>query len=163
MAELALVFWHWWVFAVVMLGIEVMVSGFFFLWFSLAGLVVGLVLFIFPSTPIATQLLLISTLSIIFIYSWRCFAPKHKSESDQPLLNKRGHQYIGCIFPLSSAIENGRGKVKIGDSIWTVRGDDYPLGIKVKVVDIKGTVFSVKPAITDEDGVTSQKHRPPIN
>ncbi|KAF3977966.1 MAG: NfeD family protein [Methylococcales symbiont of Iophon sp. n. MRB-2018] len=147
MAGLELVFWYWWVFAIFMLGIEVMVPGFFFLWLSVAGFVVGLELFLIPSTSVEIQLLLFSTLSIVSIYSWRRYGKTHHSESDQPLLNKRGAQHIGRVFLVSQAIENGRGKVKIGDSIWTVEGDDCAVDTKVKVVDIDGTVFTVKAVV----------------
>ncbi|KAF3984330.1 MAG: NfeD family protein [Methylococcales symbiont of Hymedesmia sp. n. MRB-2018] len=147
MAELDIVFWYWWVFAIFMLGTEVMAPGFFFLWLSVAGFVVGLELFLIPSTSVEIQLLLFSTLSIVSIYSWRRYGKTYRSESDQPLLNKRGVQYIGRIFSVSQAIENGRGKVKIGDSIWTVEGDDCAVDTKVEVVDIDGTIFTVKAVV----------------
>ncbi|KAF3981046.1 MAG: NfeD family protein [Methylococcales symbiont of Hymedesmia sp. n. MRB-2018] len=147
MAELDIVFWYWWVFAIFMLGTEVMAPGFFFLWLSVAGFVVGLELFLIPSTSVEIQLLLFSTLSIVSIYSWRRYGKTYRSESDQPLLSQRGVQYIGRIFSVSQAIENGRGKVKIGDSIWTVEGDDCAVDTKVEVVDIDGTIFTVKAVV----------------
>lgn len=147
-AEQELVFWHWWVVAVFMLAIEIMAPGLFFVWLSLAGFVVGIVVFLIPATPIEIQLLLFSALSVISVYIWRYYGFKQSTASDQPLLNKRGNQYIGRVFLVATAIENGYGKIKIADSIWSVEGDDCPLGTKVEIVGLKGAVFTVKRVVS---------------
>jgi len=144
MAEVEIVFWYWWVFSVFMLGIELMAPGFFFLWLSLSGLIVGIELFLIPTTTVEIQLLIFSLLSMVSIFFWRRYGPSHRTKSDQPLLNKRSVQYIGRVFSVSKAIENGRGKIKIGDSVWTVEGKDCPVGATVEIIDVDGTVFSVK-------------------
>ena len=143
MAELDIVFWYWWVLAVFLLGIEILAPGFFFLWLSLSSFIVGSVLFLFPSTGLEMQLLLFAILSIASIYIWRRYGMRHKTETDHPLLNKRGAQYIGRTFSLIEAIENGRGKIKVDDSIWTVQGEDCPTNTKVKVIAVNSTLFEV--------------------
>ena len=144
MAELEIVFWYWWVLAVFLLGIEILAPGFFFLWLSLSGFIVGTVLLIIPLTSLEIQLLIFATLSIVSILVWRRYGIQHRPETDHPLLNKRGAQYIGRTFSLIEPIENGRGKIKVDDSIWTVQGEDCPLETKVEVVAVKGTLFDVK-------------------
>ena len=49
-------------------------------------------------------------------------------ESDQPLLNRRGEQLIGRIATLTEPIKDGRGRVRIGDTMWRVSGPDLPAG-----------------------------------
>ncbi|MCK5188888.1 MAG: NfeD family protein [Methylococcales bacterium] len=144
MAELDIVFWYWWVLAVFLLGIEILAPGFFFLWLSLSGFIVGTVLLIIPLTSVEIQLLIFASLSIVSILVWRRYGIQHRPETDHPLLNKRGAQYIGRTFSLIEPIENGRGKIKVDDSIWTVQGEDCPLETKVEVVAVKGTLFDVK-------------------
>lgn len=144
MAEFEIVFWYWWVLAVFLLGIEILAPGFFFLWLSLSGFVVGAVLFLFPSTILEVQLLIFGVLSIVSVLIWRRYGLQSQSETDHPLLNKRGAQYIGRIFSLIEPINNGRGKIKVDDSIWTVLGEDCPLDSKVKVTAVKGTLFEVE-------------------
>ena len=53
-------------------------------------------------------------------------------------------QYIGRVFTLEEAIINGRGKVRVDDTLWRVEGADLPLGHKVKVVSVDGVVFKVE-------------------
>ena len=144
MAELEIVFWYWWVLAVFLLGIEILAPGFFFLWLSVAGVIVGTVLFLFPSTSLEIQLIIYAILSIVSILAWRRFGFKNDTETDHPLLNKRGAQYIGRTFSLIEPIKNGRGKIKADDSIWTVLGEDCVIDTKVEVTDVKGTLFEVK-------------------
>jgi membrane protein implicated in regulation of membrane protease activity len=59
-----------------------------------------------------------------------------KTESDQPLLNQRGEQLIGRTATLSEPIINGFGRIKLGDTLWRVKGPDLPAGTQVKVVSV---------------------------
>ncbi len=144
MTGLDIVFWYWWVLAVVLLAIELLASGFFFLWMAIAGLITGSVLLVSPTTSPEVQLLIFSVFSFVSILIWRRLVSLHPQETDHPLLNKRGAQYIGRTFTLIEAIENGKGKIKVDDSIWTVQGEDCPVKTKVKVVAVDGTIFKVK-------------------
>lgn len=66
------------------------------------------------------------------------------SASEEPDLNRRGSQYIGRMAPLVEAIEAGRGKVRLGDTVWAVEGPDLPAGTMVRVVDSNVTVLRVE-------------------
>ena len=66
--------------------------------------------------------------------------------SDQPLLNRRGAQLVGHVYPLESAIIDGRGRLKIGDAFWTASGPDMAIGSRVRVVAVEGTTLRVEPA-----------------
>ncbi|MBS4052983.1 NfeD family protein [Methylomonas rivi] len=144
MGELEIVFWYWWVLAVGFLAVELLAPGFFFLWLAVSAFVVGSVLLMIPAASFEVQLLLFSLLAVTSILVWRRYVSAKAQESDQPLLNQRGAQYIGRIFNVVTAIENGQGKIKVGDSLWLVRGEDCPVGSKVKVVAVKGAVFEVE-------------------
>lgn len=144
MNEIEIVFWYWWVLAVGFLAIELLVPGFFFLWLSVSAFVVGSVLLMIPFTSFEIQLFLFSILAVTSILVWRRYVSAKAQESDHPLLNQRGAQYIGRTFNLISAIENGQGKIKVDDTLWKVHGADCPLGSKVKVVAVKGTIFEVE-------------------
>lgn len=138
------VFWHWWILAGVLLIIELSAPVFFFLWMGIAAGLVGLLLLVIPGIPIELQLVLFSILSIIATVVWRHYREKHPPVSDQPLLNKRGRQYVGRIFTLEHPIVNGVGKVIVDDSTWRVKGPDLPAGSKVLVADIDSVIFVVE-------------------
>lgn len=144
MIDFQIIFWYWWVLATVLMTIEIIAPGFFFLWMSIAGIITGCILFLVPGTSLEAQLLIFSLLSFISILVWRRYVGKLPDETDHPLLNKRGAQYIGRTFTLIEGIENGQGKIKVDDSIWKVQGADCPLGSKVKVVAVDGVIFKVE-------------------
>ena len=64
-------------------------------------------------------------------------------KTDRPLLNRRAAQLIGQEFALTTAIELGRGKIRIGDALWTVTGPELALGTKVKVMATDGVTLTV--------------------
>lgn len=138
------VFWHWWMLAGLLLILELTAPAFFFLWLAIAAGAVGLILMIFPTMPIEAQLVLFSIASIVSVFAWRKYRESRPLKSDQPNLNRRGHQYIGRIFNLSTAISNGEGKVTVDDSTWRVRGPDLPIGTSIKVTGVDGVIFTVE-------------------
>ncbi len=137
------VFWYWWVLAIVLLGIEIMTAGFFFVWMSVAAVLTGFLALIMPFLTLNAQLFIFAVLSMVSVVLWKRYMNKHPIVTDHPHLNQRGAQYIGRTFTLIEAIENGQGRVKVDDSRWRVEGEDCPQGATVKVVAVDGTVFKV--------------------
>lgn len=144
MAELEIVFWNWWVLALLLLVVELLAPGFFFLWMAASGFVTGCLLLLIPAIDIKLQVAFFSVLSVVLITLWKLYGKKHPITTDHPLLNKRGQQYIGRVFSLYKPIENGEGKIKVDDSIWKVHGKDCDITTKVKVIAVRGTVFDVE-------------------
>ena len=144
MTELDFVFWYWWVIGFILLVLEILTPGYFFMWMAASGFLTGAIVLLLPATGMNMQILIFSVLSVVAIIAWKFYGKRHPTESDQPLLNKRGVQYIGRIFNLYQPIKNGEGKIKVDDSIWKVHGEDCDINSRVKVVAIRGTVFDVE-------------------
>jgi len=71
-------------------------------------------------------------------------ANPHTSASEDPDLNCRGAQCIGRIAELIEPVEGGRGKVRLGDTVWTVAcAEDLPAGAMVRVTGSDGAVLRV--------------------
>ena len=66
------------------------------------------------------------------------------SKSDLPNLNRPAAQLVGRVLIVAEAIEGGRGKVRVGDTLWPVEGPDAPAGAEVRVTAAKGTVLLVE-------------------
>jgi membrane protein implicated in regulation of membrane protease activity len=137
--------WTWLIAAAVLLVLEVIAPGIFLMWFGLAAAITGIVAFGFDISW-QWQLVLFCVLSLAAVLiAWK-YLRKHPLESERPLLNDRAVQLIGQTFDLIDPIVNGRGSVKIGDSIWRVQGPELPKGTRVKVTGADGTVLKVMPA-----------------
>ena len=141
-----IVFWHWWILAGLLLILELTAPAFFFLWLGIAAAAVGLILLVFPSLGFETQLVLFAIASIVSVVAWRKYRESRPITTDQPNLNRRGHQYIGRVFSLTHPIDNGVGKVTVDDSTWKVKGPDLPAGSHIKVTGVDGVVFLVEAA-----------------
>ncbi len=63
---------------------------------------------------------------------------------DEPQLNARGNKYIGRQVALELPITSGRGRVRIGDSWWSVEGPDIEAGVCVRIVAVRGAVLIVE-------------------
>jgi membrane protein implicated in regulation of membrane protease activity len=137
--------WNWMIMAVVLFILETMVPGVHFLWFGIAAIVVGLLAM---ATGIAWpyQLIAFGLISVLTVFWVRRYARPDKVKSDLPDLNERALQYIGRSLVVEQAIQNGRGKVRVGDTLWQAEGPDVPAGARVKVTSAKGTVLVVERA-----------------
>jgi len=138
-------YWHWFIAAVVLIVLEVFAPGAFFLWLGVAAGAVGLVLVVLPGTGWETQFLLFAVISVVSIALWRIRLRKHPTQTEDSTLNARTKEYIGRVFTLSEAIEDGFGKIHVDDSFWQVSGTDCEAGKKVKVVSVDGMVLKVIP------------------
>ena len=136
-------FWHWWVLAVVLLALEVAAPGTFFLWLAIAAGVVGLIVLVLPELYWQVQVLIFAAAGAAAVVAWRLYARRLPQRSDDPTLNRRGEQYVGQVFHLTEPIVDGRGRMKVADTMWRIAGPDLPSGAKVRVVGVEGTVLRV--------------------
>jgi len=137
-------FWYWWIAAAVLITLEVLAPTFYLLWMGIAAFIVGLLVWIMPSLPWEIQIITFAILAVASIVIWRNYYKKNPIGTDEPLLNRRGEQYIGRIVTLKKPIIDGVGKIKIDDSTWKVEGEDCDAGTKVKVVSIDNVIFQVE-------------------
>jgi inner membrane protein len=137
--------WNWFILAGVLLAIEVMVPGTFFLWLGLsAALVGGLSLVIDWAWQL--QLVAFAVLALVSFIIWWRFGRPGDTAAALPFLNRRADAYVGRVFTLEKPIVDGSGTVRIDDSIWRVAGPDCPAGSRVKVARADAATLVVEPA-----------------
>lgn len=135
--------WTWWIVAIVLGILELLVPGIFFIWLAVAAAIVGALLLIID-IPMTGQIALFAVLSIMVVWLSRRWLKQHPIISDHPMLNQRAKTYIGKNFVLEQAIINGRGKLKIGDSLWLASGPELPVGASVRVIGESDGVLQVE-------------------
>ena len=137
--------WNWMILAAILFVLELTAPGIFFMWFGLAAVATGLITFRYD-IGWQWQLIVFCALSLAAVLLANKYLRGHPLESERPLLNERATQLIGQTFDLIDPIVNGRGSVKIGDSIWRVEGPELPQGARIKVIGADGTLLKVVPA-----------------
>jgi len=137
--------WNWLILAALLFILETLVPGVHFLWFGIAAVVVGAIAM---GTDIAWQwqIIMFGAISVATVFFVRRYVRPDVAKSDLPDLNERAQQYVGRSLLVEQAIQNGRGKVRVGDTLWQAEGPDAPAGTRVRVTATKGTVLVVERA-----------------
>lgn len=143
---MALEAWHWWSLGGALVLLEVVAPGFVLIWLGLAALSTGTLLWLVPGLDWPWQLTVFSLATVALVLGWLGWRRRHPPRSDEPTLNRRGESCVGAIVTLAEPIRDGRGKVRVGDTVWLAHGPDLPAGRRVKVVAARGTQLEVEPA-----------------
>jgi len=136
----------WACLALLLIAAETMAPGLFLLWLGLAAGVVFFIVWAMPELSVLGQVVLFVVFSFVSIAVYVKFFREKESESDQPLLNRRGEQLVDKVYNLETAIVNGQGRVKIGDAFWNVQGPDLPVNTAVRIVAVDSMNLRVIPA-----------------
>jgi len=139
-----LAYWHWWILAVVLIILEILTPGAFFMWMGAAAGAVGLVLLAMPELTWQTQFLLFSVISVATIIAGKLWFKSNPIKTEMPTLNERENELIGKVFNVEQAIVNGSGRVTVGESTWKANGPDCKAGGSVRVVGVDGAELTVE-------------------
>ncbi|MEC8868097.1 MAG: NfeD family protein [Pseudomonadota bacterium] len=138
----------WWVIGIVLVIGEVVLPGTFLIWFAFAAFGVGLVGLVFDMSGVI-QVVVFSLLSFASL-SLGYLMRKRRGDPEAPAFADRTQAYMGKIYTVVDAIENGKGKIRVGDSVWLAEGEDCPVGGSVKVVESRGNVLMIEIVPPDE-------------
>jgi inner membrane protein len=138
--------WTWATAALLVALVEVLAPGFYLVWIALGGLVTGIAVLLFDVQSLTTQLeifavaVVASCIGGFFVY--RAIA----DTTAQQLVNRREAELIGARGVVAEPLTNGRGKIRLGDTVWLAEGPDLPAGTPVVVTKLRGTVAVVAAA-----------------
>lgn len=137
--------WWWLIAAALLATLEIFLPGLFLIWIALAAAITGLVLL---ATPLAfpLQAILFVALAFVAVFAGRRWYARNPVPTDDPNLNARAARLIGHVVIVEAAIENGKGRVRVGDGVWNARGPDSPAGASVRIVAADGTCLTVEAA-----------------
>lgn len=141
--------WSWWIGGLALLGAEILLPGMFLLWIGLAAIVVGTISFPLWGSPLwewQVQWLVFAVLSVISALFGRRIMAARDDDSDQPLLNRRMASLIGRTATLEEPIREGRGRIRLDDTLWVVRGPDLGAGARVRVIAFADRDLTVEEA-----------------
>ena len=136
--------WVWLIAATVLAVAELIVPGVFLIWLAAAAGITGIAAALIPM-PVGVQIGLFAILSLLAFMVGRRWYRRNPVYSEDPLLNDRAARLIGETVVVVSAIENGRGRVSVRDTVWSAIGPDAEAGAKVMVVGSEGNCLRVQP------------------
>ena len=144
--------WNWFLLACALFMLEFIIPGVHFLWFGLAAVIAGILMMILASAApefansltLPYQLIIYALISTATVFAVRHYAIGSATVVDEPHLNARSAQYVGRMAVVEVPITGGRGKVRIGDTLWLAKGPDAVSGTRVRITGFDGTVLLVE-------------------
>ena len=115
------------------------------IWFAAAALGAAAIAWLWPGLAWEHQALIFAALAVASVAFGRLAFTPARSPRKETRLNRRAESYIGRTFTLDAPIVDGRGRLKIDDTVWLAAGPDFPAGTQVRVVGADNTVLLVEP------------------
>lgn len=141
-----------WLALAAILGIaELIAPGTFLVFLAVAAAITGVIVLLFPDMPLAVQVVGFAAWATVAVLLGRRFYRELPVESADPLLNARAARLVGETVVVTQAIEDGRGRVRVGDGEWPARGVDAAVGAKVRVTGADGASLRVEPIVLLEE------------
>ena len=134
----------WLAAGVILCIIELVAPGVFLLWVGFAALLTGALTFLLPIS-FEWQLLIFAVTAIASVYVGRRWSSSDAIETDDPLLNDRLARMIGETATMVTAMHDGVGRARVGDSVWTVEGPDASAETAMRITGSRGTSLTVEP------------------
>lgn len=139
-----LVFWHWWVLAAALVGLEMLMPTTVLLWPGLAAAITGFVLAAAPGLEWQAQIFVFAILAVISVALARVYYRMQPQETADSGLNRRAERYINQQFTLQEPIVGGEGTLSVDDTTWRITGEDMDAGVRVRVTSVDGDVLQVE-------------------
>jgi inner membrane protein len=136
-------FWHWLVVAAVFAVIEIAVPAMVCIWFAAAALGTAAIAWVAPGLAWEHQALIFAALSVASVAIGRMTSAHIRTRSSGSRLNRRAQTYVGRIFTLERPVVDGRGRLRIDDTVWLVEGPDLPAGTRVRVISAESALLQI--------------------
>lgn len=141
--------WSWWVLGFVLLAAELAAPGVFLVWIGIAALITGVLSLLLWETGFwvwQVQGVVFAVLAVVAVLLGRRYVVISAETTDEPLLNQRAESLVGRTAILEKPLIEGRGRIRLDDTIWIVEGPDLPAGTRVRVVSTHGRSLTVESA-----------------
>jgi len=144
-------YWHWIVFGILLMLSEIVLNTFFILWFGVAAVLVGVMLFIAPAVPLSWQIFIWTLLSSALAFAWfRYLKPLSVDRTKAGLSREAIVGQVGQVISAPDGDRRGMMRFSVpvlGADEWTIISTE-PLagGDRVRVVDVSGNTLVVERA-----------------
>ncbi len=142
-------YWWWMTAGAILMVLEIVTPGIFFMWIGIGAFVTGAISAAFPAASPALLGFVFAVLSVISVFVGKKIMAGKKDEPDSGL-NNRMAQYVGQVYQVYEPVVDGRGKISVGDTLWLASAKtDIAAGTAVKVTGVRGTMLEVEPVNND--------------
>ncbi|MFC0308234.1 NfeD family protein [Gallibacterium trehalosifermentans] len=135
---------HWLILAFILLILEIIVPGIFFLWWGIAGLIVAAMTYLFPLSGVASSIAFAVIAIIATLVWWRYQSTNAQQDRVNNGLNQRDMMMLGQQGKVTELVSSNLGRAAFGDTTWRIEGEQLQLNDHVEVVGVKGITLVVR-------------------
>lgn len=143
-----ILYWHWIVFGIGLMLVEIVLPSFTALWFGAGAILVGFLLFLFPAMSTTLQVVLWTVFSILLTFLWfKYLKPLAIDKTKAGLSREAILGEVGQV--LTAPNDDRRGNLRfpapvLGSDEWQfISEDDLAVGDRVRVIDVSGNSLIV--------------------
>lgn len=149
-ASWTVLYWHWLIFGMLLMMLELFIPSMTLLWFGLGGLLVGAILWVTPGTAFSLQLFVWVVASCGFVALWfKLLKPRMVHRTTAGISREAVVGEIGQVIRPAGEQQLGRVRFTtplLGEDEWPFRCDTPVVtGDRVSVRDISGNTLIVTP------------------
>lgn len=149
MMETDILYWHWLVFGMLLVMLEIFLPSFTALWFGLGAVLVGLVMLVWPEVAVGWQIFIWAVASAIFTASWfKYFKPLSVDRTKAGLSREAILGETAQVIKTAQGEERGHLRFTtpiLGSEEWPfISTDSLNVGDRVVVRDVSGNTLVVE-------------------
>jgi inner membrane protein len=142
-------YWHWVVFGVLLILSEIAITTFFVLWFGVAAIIVGAILFFAPEISLSWQIFFWTLLSSLLAVVWfKYLKPLSIDRTKAGLSREAIVGETGQVISVPTEARRGRLRFPapiLGADEWEIiSSDTLAVGDRVRVKDVSGNSLLVE-------------------
>ena len=142
-----IVWWHWVVLGVALVLAALAIPAVFVIWFGLGAIVTGVLLAVFPALSVASQVLVWTVSSLVFVWLWFKVFKTSVFKTRVGMSTGQLVGEVGMVTERTQPFQMGRIKFQkpiLGSDTWECRADeDLNVGDRAKVLAVEGHIVHV--------------------
>jgi hypothetical protein len=138
--------WIWATGALLVALVELVLPGVYLIWLALGAAITAVASILFP-LALEGQLETFAAASILScVVGYFVYRKLMRPRRGEAAINQPERRLVGTRGIVAVPIRNGRGKVRLGDSVWLAEGPDLAEGAPIVVRAMRGTTAIVEAA-----------------
>lgn len=143
-----ILYWHWIVFGIGLVLLELALPSFTALWFGAGAIVIGILLYLFPAMTMTTQIVLWTVMSSLLTWLWfKYLKPLSIDKTKAGLSREAIVGEVGQVLSIPTTDRRGTLRFPapiVGSDEWMfITEEELAIGDRVRVTDISGNSLIV--------------------
>ncbi|HUZ72713.1 MAG TPA: NfeD family protein [Stellaceae bacterium] len=135
--------WIWAIGALFLALVELHSPGMYLIWIAAGAAITAFATLLFDLPPEGQLVVFAASAPLSCVAGYFVYRRAIRRSRAARLPNQRDRTLVGEHGTVAEPIRDGRGKIRLGDTVWLAEGPDLPQGAPVVVKALRGTTAIV--------------------